>query len=109
MLVFHKDQYKNPNSQSGILFPVPISQSVNFYNKLLSDFRETDISKYVNNEDLKLMVNTQSFPSSNSNNRIGDRAIYYQKASKKVMLTIFEGGHEMLSKQALEYIEQNRR
>jgi poly(3-hydroxybutyrate) depolymerase len=88
--------------------PVPISQSVNFYNKVLSDFRETDTSKYVNNEDLKFMVNTQSFPSSN-NNKIGDRAIHYQKASKKVMLTIFEGGHEMLSKQALEFIEQNRK
>jgi poly(3-hydroxybutyrate) depolymerase len=89
--------------------PVPISQSINFYNKLLSDFRETDTSKYVPYEDLKFMVNTQSFPSSNSNNKIGDRTIHYQKTSKKIMLTIFEGGHEMLSKQALEYIEQNRR
>jgi dipeptidyl aminopeptidase/acylaminoacyl peptidase len=84
--------------------PVPISQSINFYNKLLSDFRETDTSKYVNNEDLKFMVNTQSFPSSNSSNKIGNRNIRYQKASKKVMLTIFEGGHEILSEQALEYI-----
>ena len=84
--------------------PVPISQSINFYNKLLSDFRETDTSKYVNNEDLKFMVNTQSFPYSNSSNKIGNRTIHYQKASKKVMLTIFEGGHEILSKQALEYI-----
>jgi hypothetical protein len=84
--------------------PVPISQSINFYNKLLSDFRETDTSKYVNNKDLKCMVNTRSFPSSNSGNKIGNRTIHYQKASKKVILTIFEGGHEMLSKQALEYI-----
>ena len=84
--------------------PVPISQSINFYNKLLSDFRETNTSKYVNNEDLKFMANTQSFPYSNSSNKIGNRAIHYQKASKKIMLTIFEGGHEMLSKQALEYI-----
>ena len=89
--------------------PVPISQSINFYNKLLSDFRETDTSKYVSNEDLKFMVNTQSFPYSNSSNKIGNRTIHYQKASKKVMLTIFEGGHEMLSKQALAYIELNRR
>lgn len=89
--------------------PVPISQSINFYNKLLSDFSETDTSKYVNNEDLKILINTQSFPYSNSNNRIDDRIIYYQKASKKVMLTIFEGGHDMLSKQALEYLEQNRK
>lgn len=89
--------------------PVPISQSVNFYNKLLSDLRETDTSKYVNNEDLKFMVNRQSFPPSSDNNKIGDRAILYQKRSKNVMLTIFEGAHELLSKQALEYIEQNRK
>jgi dipeptidyl aminopeptidase/acylaminoacyl peptidase len=86
--------------------PVPISQSVNFYNKLLSDFKETDTSKYVKNEDLKFMLKTQSFPSSNNNKQIGDRVIHYQKQTRKVMLTIFEGGHEMLSKQTLEYIDQ---
>ncbi|MEO6230272.1 MAG: prolyl oligopeptidase family serine peptidase [Ferruginibacter sp.] len=90
----------------GYTGPVPISQSVNFYNKLLSDFKETDSSKYVNNEDLKFMLETQSFPTLDSNKKIGDRAIYYQKASKNFMLTIFEGGHDMLSKQALEYIGQ---
>jgi len=92
----------------GYTGPVPISQSVNFYNKLLSDLREKDTSKYVNNKDLKLMVSTQSFPSSNSNKKIGERVIHYQKSSKKVTLTIFEGGHDLLSKQALEYIEKKK-
>jgi hypothetical protein len=86
--------------------PVPISQSVNFYNKLLSDFGEKRTSKYVKIEDLKYMVSKQSFPSSNNNSKVGDRAILYQKSSKKVILTIFEGGHEMLSNQALEFIER---
>ena len=90
----------------GYAGPVPISQSVYFYNKLLYDFKEKDTSKYVKTEDLKSMVTTQTFPSSNGNNIINDRVIYYQKATNKIMLTIFEGGHEMLSKQALEYIEQ---
>lgn len=87
--------------------PVPISQSVRFYNKVITDFREKDTSRYVNDEDLKFMVNNQSFHSPSGNNKIGDRAILYQKGSKKVMLTIFEGGHDLLSKEALEYIEQN--
>ena len=90
----------------GYTGPVPISQSVIFYNKLLSDFKERDSSNYVKNEELKLMLEKQTFPSSGSNKRIGDRAIYYQKAGKKFMLTIFEGGHDMLSRQAVEYIEQ---
>ncbi len=84
--------------------PVPISQSINFYNKILSDSGEKDSSKYVNNNDLQFMLEKQSFPSSN-NDKIGDRAIHYQKESKKIMVTIYEGGHELLSKQALEYIE----
>jgi dipeptidyl aminopeptidase/acylaminoacyl peptidase len=88
--------------------PVPISQSINFYNKLLSESGETDTLKYVNNKDLKILINTQSFPSSNNYNKIGNRAIHYQKVSKNIMLIIYEGGHDMLSKQALEYIEQNR-
>ena len=90
----------------GYTGPIPISQSVNFYNKLLSDFKITDTSKYVKNEDLKFMLETQTFPYSDSNKKIGDRTICYQKATKNFTLTIFEGGHEMLSKQALEYIEE---
>jgi poly(3-hydroxybutyrate) depolymerase len=89
--------------------PVPISQSIKFYNKILSDLHETDSSKFVNTEDQEIMVNTQSFPSSDSKGKIGGRTIHYQKTSKKVILTIFEGGHDMLSRQALEYIEQDSR
>lgn len=89
--------------------PVPISQSIKFYNKLLSDFGETDKSKYVNHKESEILINTQSFPSSNNDNKIGDRTIHYQKSFKKVMLTIFEGGHDMLSKQAVEYIEHYRK
>jgi len=86
--------------------PVPISQSVNFYNKILSDFGERDTSKYANTEDLKLMLKTQSFLDKNTNMLIGDKVINYRRQSKNIMLTIFEGGHDILSKQALEYIEQ---
>ena len=86
--------------------PVPISQSVNFYNKLLSDFKERDTSKYVEKEDLKFMLETQTFPSGKTTRKIGDRVICYQKASNNIMLLIFEGGHEILSKQVIEYIEQ---
>ena len=85
---------------------VPISQSVNFYNKLLHDFKEPDSANYVKSQELTVMSETQKFPSSNTNRKIGDRIIHYQKGTKNVLLTIFEGGHELLSKQAIEYIEQ---
>ena len=86
--------------------PVPISQSVNFFNKILSDFGERDTSKYVNPKDLELMIKTQSFPAQGTPLLIGDRVVHYRRQSKNITLTIFEGGHDMLSKQALEYIEQ---
>lgn len=85
---------------------VPISQSISFYNKIIHDYKEKDVSKYVSKEDEKRMVDTQTFPVSDTAKKIGGKVIYYQKSSKKVMLTVFEGGHDMLSRQALEYIEQ---
>jgi len=85
---------------------VPISQSISFYNKIIADYKVKDVSKYVSKEDEKRMLDTQTFPVLDTDKKIAGKAIYYQKSAKKVMLTIFEGGHDMLSKQALEYIEQ---
>ncbi len=87
---------------------VPISQSINMYNKIIHDHRETDISKYVSKEDEKRMMDTETFPVPDTTKKIDGKIIYYQKSSKNVMLTIFEGGHDILSKQALEYIEQKK-
>lgn len=89
----------------GYNMPVPISQSVIFYNKILTDMGEKDPAKYASNEDLKIMLNTQFFPQNTTKSYIGDKVIHYRKQSKNTMLTIFEGGHDLLSKQALEYIE----
>ena len=85
---------------------VPVSQSIGFYNKILSDYKERNISKYVSKEDEKIMLATQKFPVADSSKKLADRMIHYQKSSGNIMLAIFEGGHEMLSQQALEYIEQ---
>lgn len=85
---------------------VPISQSISFYNKIIGDYKEKDVSKYVSKDDEKKMLDTQTFPVTDTTKKIAGKAIYYQKSSKNVMLTVFEGGHDMLSKQALEYIEQ---
>jgi len=88
----------------GYTGPVPISHSVNFYNKLLSDTGEKDSLHYVSANDLKIMITTQSFPTPTTT-KLGTSTIHYQKASKNFMLTIFEGGHDLLSEQAVELIE----
>lgn len=85
--------------------PVPISHSINFYNKLLTDNGTSDSSAYVSKKDLFEMINRQTFAAS-THLKIGDRTIYYQKKTKRLMLTIFEGGHEMLSKEVLGYVDQ---
>ncbi len=89
----------------GYTGPVPISQSALFYNKLLADYKIKDSSKFVSNGDLEVMLKTQSFPQP-LNKKIAGKSIHYQKATKRLMLTIFEGGHDLLSKEALELIEQ---
>ena len=85
--------------------PVPISQSINFYNKLLADNGVSDSSAYVSKKDLLDMINQQTLAGS-THLKIGDRAIYCQRQTKLLMLTIFEGGHEILSKEVLGYIDQ---
>ncbi|HEY6437400.1 MAG TPA: hypothetical protein VIY47_12480, partial [Ignavibacteriaceae bacterium] len=79
--------------------------SIDFYNKLLTDNGVSDSSSYVSKKDLLEMITQQTFAAS-THLTIGGRAIYYQKQTKLLMLTIFEGGHEMLSKEVLVYFPQ---
>jgi pimeloyl-ACP methyl ester carboxylesterase len=83
---------------------VPISQSIKFYNKLLIDTDETDDARYVSPDDVSTMLKTQSFPLKKPIKKIDNRAILYQKSSKKITITIFEGTHEILKNVALDLI-----
>lgn len=83
---------------------VPISHSIKFYNKLLIDTDETDNARYVSAEDAATMLTTQSLPSKKSIKKIDNRVILYQKSSKRIKLTIFEGTHEILRNVALDLI-----
>ena len=85
---------------------VPISHSINFYNKLLSDGKEKDKLRYVSKQDADTLLKTQSFPTSKTPQTLGDRAILYQKTSKNIRLTVFEGTHEILNEVVLEKIQK---
>ncbi len=80
---------------------VPISHSLQFYNKLLADFKEKNQANYVSAEDATTLLKTQSYPTSTPP-KLDDRAILYQRAAKNISLTVFEGSHEMLQKVVLE-------
>lgn len=84
----------------GIQGSVPITHSINFYNKLLTDMKVSDSSKYVSDtEKLKLLEKREALGSFGS---IANRAIHLQKEHDNVRLIIFEGNHEMLIEFALD-------
>jgi pimeloyl-ACP methyl ester carboxylesterase len=84
---------------------VPISHSIDFYNKLLFDFNERDQDNFVSENDSDILISTQNFKKSGITSSIDNRKIHYQKSSKNRSITIFEGGHEILKNAALDLLE----
>ncbi len=86
----------------GIQGSVPITHSINFYNKVLKDLSVTDSSKYVSSkEKLKLLEFREPLGDFGS---IAGRKICLKKEVGNFSLTIFEGNHEMLTEYALNEI-----
>lgn len=89
----------------GIQGSVPITHSINFYNKLLTDLSVSDSSSYISvSEKLKLLEFRKPLGDFGS---IANRKICLKKEFKNVSITIFEGNHEILSEFALnELLEE---
>jgi predicted peptidase len=85
---------------------VPISQSIEFYNKILTDYKEKNQLKYVSEIDGKIMLSSQSFSPLNKLKTLDSRLVHYSNASRKISIVIFEGGHEILRNVALESMEK---
>lgn len=81
---------------------VPITHSVNFYNKLLRDAEVTDSTKLVDNQTIIRLLTRQK--GKETGQFIGDREVHLHRSWRNVSLTIFEGGHEMLTDIALEIL-----
>lgn len=84
----------------GIQGSVPITHSINFYNKLLRDLAVTDSLKYVSLTE-KLMLLEHQKPLGEFGH-IDGRKIILKKEYANVRLIIFEGNHEMLTTYALK-------
>ncbi len=89
----------------GIQGSVPITHSINFYNKLLSNMKVSDNLNYVSiTEKFNLLEKRE--PLGEFGN-IADRKICLKKEFGNVRLIIFEGNHEMLTEFALnELLEE---
>ncbi|NOY95321.1 MAG: prolyl oligopeptidase family serine peptidase [Chlorobi bacterium] len=83
----------------GIQGSVPITHSINFYNKLMSDLSVTDSSKYVSDKE-KLELLEYRRPLGDFG-KISGRDICLIKEFQNIKLVIFEGNHEMLTEFAL--------
>ncbi len=89
----------------GIQGSVPITHSINFYNKILSDLQANDSSAYISIRD-ELYLLEKREPLGEFGNLAG-RKIYLKKEFKNLKLIIFEGNHEMLTELALnELLEE---
>lgn len=76
---------------------VPISHSIQFYNKLTSDF-DVQASRVPEAIMAALLTRAQA----SGGQVLGDRPVHFHVDAGSVSLTIFDGGHEMLAEQAFE-------
>lgn len=78
----------------GIKGSVPITHSINFYNKILSDLGVKDKSFFVSSEEEQYLLEERK-PVADFG-MIGNRNICIRKEYGNLRLIIFDGGHEML-------------
>jgi len=78
---------------------VPITHSLDFYNKAVSDIGGNS-SDLISAETIRDLLSMRSFPSPVTNT-IAGRDIIFKRHYKNIQVVIFEGKHEMLLKEAL--------
>lgn len=83
---------------------VPITQSVDMYNKLVKETVPTDQQDLVSDADKLQLVVNRCYPYKEIGRSIGDRKIHYEKLAGNISLTIFEGGHEQIVNQVIPLI-----
>lgn len=96
----HSNLYIYTGIYDGIQGSVPITQAINFYNKVLTDLAVNDPSKFVSDHEKLLLLEHRK--SLGNFGKIADRAVFLKKEYKNIKLLIFEGNHEILSEYALD-------
>jgi uncharacterized protein YneF (UPF0154 family) len=96
--IINSDLYIYAGVYDGIQGSVPITHSINFYNKILSDLKVTDSSLYVTDKE-KLQLLEYRVPLGDFG-QISGRDICLIKKFKNIKLTVFTGNHEMLPEYA---------
>ena len=83
---------------------VPITHSINFYNKIVNDLGPHEKKALIPDRDIITLLTYRGYPHE-SEGMLSDRMIHYQKQFEdKIRIILFEGGHEMLVDVALDHI-----
>ena len=82
---------------------VPISQSLLFYNKIIEDAGNKDPKVFASNEEIQDLLNESEQYSTGKS--IQGRAVRFEKKYKNISICIFEGGHYILRKAAIEQLK----
>lgn len=83
---------------------VPITQSINFYNKIARWWNPSDYEDIVDDSTIIGLLEKDIKPETSRYGSIDNRNIYLNKSTSHCSITIFEGGHEMLVNSALSLI-----
>lgn len=84
---------------------VPITHSLNFYNKLVTDINPDARFSLIPTEYIHTMVRTRSLPGGGDQGTLlGRKIIYTNHYQDQVQITVFEGGHEMLPGDVLAHV-----
>jgi pimeloyl-ACP methyl ester carboxylesterase len=80
----------------GYTGPIPISQSLLFYNKVVQDFDSTATQSLVPDKDIITLLANRLIPSENYPEIAGREIHYWKNYRNNIFVLIFEGSHEML-------------
>lgn len=86
---------------------VPVTHSIDFYNRLAKEF-DTTGSSVIPEKDIIEILSSRNYrrPGKNS---IGDRTVHYEKTcDARLKILIFEGSHEMLPEVALAHVPSQK-
>ncbi len=84
---------------------VPITHSLEMYNKVVKDFNPRSAESLIPESMIREIVVSRNIPGERKP-QIADRDIHYSRQyENKVQVVIFEGGHEMLSEIALDHVD----
>jgi lysophospholipase L1-like esterase/dienelactone hydrolase len=101
----HSKLFLHVGVHDGYTGSVPITQTLEFYNKVVRDFAPTEIEALVPAEIAGTLLRQRTVPGAGLGARPkhGD-TIYARRFQDRVQLEVFEGGHEMLVERALDHV-----